>query len=520
MTGQTFIDIVQQQARARPTALAYRCGDRRWTFADVERDTNRIANTLAALGLGRGDRVAALTKFHVEAALLTLAAAKLGAVCMPVNWRLAPAEVRYIVDHGGAKLMMADRGFLPLVDRAGMPTLQQVVVTDGEDVGTHDGLPGFHDWYAAASDVMTPVSVKPEDPMLQLYSSGTTGLPKGVQLMHRNLLAHLAFIDAGAFGHWVPDDLQLICLPLFHVGGTDSLLWSFYTGSQVLLLRDAAAQTIVDAFRAHRVTIAGFVPTIMAMVLDHPDTAGLDFSALRLVSYGGSPISPELLQQAYATFGCRFQQLFGMTEATGGVVMLADEDHRGDPALLKACGRPLPTTQLKVVDSDGHALQAGEVGEIAVRSPTMMKGYWQRPEETAKAFRDGWYLTGDAGNFDAQGYLYIRDRIKDMVVSGGENIYPTEVEIALRRHPDVAEVAVIGVPDPKWGEAVKAVVVRQPGSALDDVGLIAFARTYLAGFKCPKSVDFVAELPKNAAGKVLRRELRKQYWSGNERQVG
>jgi acyl-CoA synthetase (AMP-forming)/AMP-acid ligase II len=200
--------------------------------------------------------------------------------------------------------------------------------------------------------------------------------------------------------------------------------------------------------------------------------------------------------------------------------MLADEDHRGDPGLLKACGKPLPGVELRIVDTEGRTLPAGAVGEIAVRSPTVMKGYWQRPEETAKVMRDGWYLTGDAGNFDEAGYLFIRDRIKDMVVSGGENVYPTEVEIALRRHAEVTEVAVIGVPDAKWGEAVKAVVVRQPGSELDEAALIAFARDYLAGFKCPKSVDFVEELPKNAAGKVLRRELRQQYWSRHERQVG
>ncbi len=509
---ETIADLTRGPGRTSPAHPAIICEGETLSYGELDARASRVANGLQAMGSGPGARVCFLARNSAAFAEVMQGAAKARCILVPLNWRLAGPEIEFITSDCSPVLIVVEPEFEEIA-RA-LSCAAKILVIGAGNEGD------FAAWRDAQAGTDPMLAGGRDDVALIMYTSGTTGLPKGVQLMHRNLLAHLAFIDAGAFGHWVPDDLQLICLPLFHVGGTDSLLWSFYTGSQVLLLRDAAAQTIVDAFRAHRVTIAGFVPTIMAMVLDHPDTAGLDFSALRLVSYGGSPISPELLQQAYATFGCRFQQLFGMTEATGGVVMLADEDHRGDPALLKACGRPLPTTQLKVVDSDGHALQAGEVGEIAVRSPTMMKGYWQRPEETAKAFRDGWYLTGDAGNFDAQGYLYIRDRIKDMVVSGGENIYPTEVEIALRRHPDVAEVAVIGVPDPKWGEAVKAVVVRQPGSALDDVGLIAFARTYLAGFKCPKSVDFVAELPKNAAGKVLRRELRKQYWSGNERQVG
>jgi len=333
-------------------------------------------------------------------------------------------------------------------------------------------------------------------------------------------MSHLRFLEAGAFGPWTAQDIQLVCLPTFHIGGTDSGLWSFYTGSTVLLLTDANTDTVVDAFARHRVTVAGFVPTIMRAVLADPGTARLDFSTLKLVSYGGSPISPELMVQARAVFGCRFQQLFGMTETTGGVSILTDEDHcKADGNLLRSCGRSLPLVEIRIVDEEGRERPRGTAGEIAVRGSVVTRGYWQRPDETAKALREGWFHTGDVGTMDAAGYLYIHDRIKDMIVSGGENVYPTEVENALALHDAVAECAVIGVPDSRWGEAVKAFVVLREGRDVSERALLAFARTRIAAYKCPKSIELVAGLPRNAAGKLLRRELRKAFWGDAKRQV-
>ncbi len=522
MPGQTFIEIVQHQARTRPTALAYRCGDRCWTFADVEHDTNRIANSLAALGIGPGDRVATLTKFHVEATLLTLAATKLGAVCMPVNWRLAPAEVRYIVDNGGARLMLADRGFLPLVDRAGMPQLLQVVVTDG----AQDGLPGFHDWYAAASDAMTPVAARPEDPMLQLYSSGTTGLPKGVVLSHAGLVFNcqlgVTVWQVGA------DSVVGNALPTFHIAGANMGLFSLYIGATGSSYPDFDPGGFIEAIGRHGITHTFLVPAMILFMLQSPKVKEGDYRTLKLISYGGSPISDRVLTDAMAAFGCGFMQVYGLTEIAGSATFLMPEDHQtsGPKArLLRSAGQAVPGARVRVVEPGTLTdLPDGQTGEVLIESPGNMIGYWGNPEATAAAFpegrnpRGGWFRSGDGGYLDG-GYLYINDRIKDMIISGGENIYPAEIENALMQHPGVADGAVIGVPDAVWGESVKACVVRRPDSAVTERELIDFLRERLAHFKCPKSVDFVDALPRNPTGKLLKRILREPYWAGKERGV-
>jgi len=257
------------------------------------------------------------------------------------------------------------------------------------------------------------------------------------------------------------------------------------------------------------------------MMLDHPDAREADFSNLEGMAYGASPIPLDLLQRGVDRLGCDFAQMYGMTETYGTVVCLGPEDHApGREGVMRSAGKALPSVELRIVDADGNVLPPGEIGEVTVRSPTTMAGYWNRPEETARVLSpDGWLRTGDAGILDENGYLFIQDRIKDMIISGGENVYPAEVESAIYGHPDIADVAVIGVPDDRWGEAVKAVVVRRPGAALEADGVIGWAREKIAGFKCPKTVDFIDALPRNPSGKILRRELRAPYWEGRERQV-
>ena len=525
MPEQTFIEIVQHQARTKPQALAYRCGDRRWTYADIERDSNRIANALAAMGMGAGDRVAALTKFHVEALLLTLAAAKLGAVCMPVNWRLAPGEVRYIVDHGGAKLMMADRAFLSLVDRVGMPTLQQVVVTDGG----HDGLPGFADWFAAAADTFTPVAAKPEDPMLQLYSSGTTGLPKGVVLSH----AGLAYNCRQGVEVWGVTETSVVgnALPTFHIAGANMALFALYSGATGASYPDFDPAAYIDAIGAHGITHTFVVPAMILFMLQSPRVRQGDFRTLQLMAYGGSPISDRVLTDAMAVFGCGLMQVYGLTEIAGSATFLLPEDHQASgpkAKLLRSAGKPIPGARLRVVAPgtlhDLQDLPDGQTGEVLIESPGNMIGYWRNPEATAAAFPEGrnanggWFRSGDGGYLD-DGYLYINDRIKDMIISGGENIYPAEIENTLMQHPDVADGAVIGVPDATWGESVKACVVRRPGSTATEREIIDWMRERLAHYKCPKTIDFVEALPRNPSGKLLKRILREPYWQGKTRGV-
>ncbi len=522
MPASTFTAIVQQQARTRPDRLAYRCGDRRWTFADVDRDSSRMANALAAMGVVAGDRVAVLTRFHVESTLLTLAAAKLGAVCMPVNWRLAPAELHYIVDHGGARLMLADRAFLPLVDRAAMPTLQQVLVTEGPQ----DGLPGFHAWYAGQPGTFQAVDARPEDPLLQLYSSGTTGLPKGVVLSHAGLVFNCQ-LGTQVWGV-TADAVVANALPTFHIAGANMGLFPLFAGATGSSYPEFDPAGFIDAIGQHGITHTFLVPAMVLFMLQSPRVRQGDFRTLQLIAYGGAPISDRVLTEAMAAFGCGFMQVYGLTEIAGSATFLLPEDHAATgpkAGLLRSAGQPVPGARVRIVDPlTLQDLPDGQTGEVLIESPGNMLGYWRNPEATAAAFPEGrnanggWFRSGDGGYLQ-DGYVYINDRIKDMIISGGENIYPAEIENTLMQHPDVADGAVIGVPDAQWGEAVKACVVRRPGSSATERAIIDWMRARLAHYKCPKSIDFVDALPRNPSGKLLKRILRAPYWDGRDRAV-
>ena len=508
-------DLPELLAARCPGAVAMEHKGRTTTYAELNAHSAQIANGLIATGRRAGSRVAYLGKNSDVYFELLLGSARANWVIVPINWRLSPSEVEFIIADAAAEVVVVEREFLNRVELLLAETAKQVLVIEGEDARD------FRAWRERQSPSDPDLSHQSDATVIMMYTSGTTGVPKGVELTNRNILGHLRFIANGAFGEWTADDVQLICLPISHIGGTDCGLWGIYAGARNLILATASAEEIVGAFAQRSITITGLVPAIVNLVLDHPEVARADFSHLKLISYGGSPISAELLVRATEVFDCRFQQLFGLTETTGGVVKLAHEDHvDGNPKRLRSCGRPLPDVEVRVVDETGTPRPVGETGEIAIRAEVVMKGYWNRPAETREAIRDGWFFTGDAGYFDADGYLYIHDRIKDKIVSGGENIYPAEVEAALAAHAAVAETAVIGVPDPKWGEAVKAFVVLRPGHSPSAAELIAFARTRIAAFKCPKSIEFVHAVPRNASGKILRRELRQPYWQGQARQVG
>ncbi|KQP04219.1 hypothetical protein ASF45_12655 [Pseudorhodoferax sp. Leaf265] len=519
---RTLVDGLARQLATRPQATAYRCGERRLTFADVERETNRLANALAATGVGRGSRVAVLTKHHIECLLVTLAACKLGAVCMPVNWRLTGAEAAYIVNHGEASFLMADAEFLPTVQAAELPGITTLVST----LGGSGAVPGLADWYAGFDAHCTPVAVDAQDAALQLYSSGTTGLPKGVVLSHAGLLSTSRVVARD----WNFDARHVLGnpLPVFHVAGMTMLLLTLYTGGQTASYPDFDPKAYLAAFAAHGITHTFVVPAMLLFMLQVPDAKDLPKPALQLIAYGGSPISETVLQQAFEVFGCDFLQVYGLTEVSGPATFLMPEDHRaGDAELLRAAGRPIGGARLRIVDPITQQDVAGDgaVGEVWIESDRNLLEYWRNPEATEAAYpegrnaRGGWFRSGDGG-YLKDGYLYIHDRIKDMIVSGGENIYPAEVENVLMRHPAVADGAVIGVPDATWGEAVKACVVLRPGHTADAAGVIAFMREHLAHYKCPKSVDIVEALPRNPSGKILKRVLREPYWKGQRRAVG
>jgi long-chain acyl-CoA synthetase len=354
------------------------------------------------------------------------------------------------------------------------------------------------------------------DVVLQLYTSGTTGVPKGVLTTHRNLAAAA---ETSPYWEFDADSVSLTALPMFHIGGIGWTFLGLWNGATTVLVSEFVPEDVLDAIEQQRVTNAVLVPTMLQLLTSVPGAAERDYSALRSIAYGASPITTPVLKAALRTFRCSLYGIYGLTESTGGVVQLDPADHDPDGLrehLLRAAGRPLPWVELRIADtSTGAELAAGETGEVWLRAPNVTPGYFNRPQETAAALTpDGWLRTGDGGYVDAEGYLFLTDRIKDMIVSGGENVYPVEVEEALSQHPGVAEVAVIGVPDERWGETVKALVVARPGSAPTPDELIAFARERLAGYKLPRSVDFVEELPRTPSGKVLKRELRNRYAGG------
>jgi long-chain acyl-CoA synthetase len=320
---------------------------------------------------------------------------------------------------------------------------------------------------------------------------------------------------------WDPDDVSLVALPVFHISGTGWGVVGVYAGAFNVVLAEFENKAVIEAIRDFKVSKTVLVPATIQMVLDSPGLDPRDFSSITDFLYGASAIPIDLLQRAVTTLGCGFIQLYGMTETCGAVTYLPRVDHaEGNPRMASA-GKPIPGAEIRIMDPESDTmLGPNVVGEICIKSPTTMLGYWKQDAETARCIqKDGWVRSGDAGRLDEDGYLFISDRVKDMIVSGGENVYPAEVENAMYGHPDIAEVAVIGVPDARWGEAVKAVVVVRPGRTPDAAGILDYTRRRIAGYKLPKSVDFVEALPRNGTGKVLKRDLRAPYWAGRDRQV-
>ena len=502
--AETILDTVRRHARERGAGLAYWTPARTWSFAQLDEASSRIAQGLRSLGIGPGDRVACLTKLTADCVALVLGANKIGAVCMPVNWRLAPPEIEYIVNNGNAKLMMADVAFVDSVK--GIRTF----VTED-----------FSSWYNKFEAKDPNHNPSPDDTALQLYSSGTTGLPKGVELSHRNLTVSMVEAVPSAIDYHGAPDVMLNALPTYHIAGVGVALLTASKGGMSVLFPDFDPAKVVAAIAQHRVTHSFLVPAMIQFMLQVPGADKADYSSLKGISYGASPISEKVLLDAMRTFKCRFMQVYGLTETTGAITCLPPEDHDPDGPrkhLLRSAGKPIEGVELRVVDAAGRDCADGEVGEVWIRSAQNMKGYWANKKATSDAFIEGWFRTGDAG-YLREGYVYMHDRIKDMIVSGGENIYPAEVENALMQHPAVADGAVIGVPDERWGEAVKACVVLKAGAKATAGEIIDFTRSRIAHFKCPRSVDFMETIPRNPTGKILKRVLREPYWKDMVRRV-
>ncbi len=510
-----FLDErVTHWAVTKPDEEAVTYLSRTWTWSQWYDRIQRLAGALRARGVGRGDVVAFLDKNHPACVEMTLAAAMLGAGNAIINFRLAADELDYVLNDCGAKVLVVGEELRPGIDAIA----DRLTAVDHIVTVTPDGTDGdaYEQLIADGSPVSRSPDVRRDDTCIVMYSSGTTGRPKGIALTHANVIAH----TVNAFEGWTaePGDKNLVAMPLFHVGGTSYMQYGLHHGAPSYMTRDVDGAALAGGILcgANRTFL---VPAVLAKVFDAGEDAVKLFGALKTFAYGASPMPLPLLRSALQAWPeTEFIQVYGLTEVCGAISRLGPDDHRGaTEARLMSAGTIVPEGEVRVVDPDtGVDVPVGEQGELWFRTPQLMKGYLNRPEATAETVTpDGWFRTGDIGRVDDGGYIFVEDRLKDMIISGGENIYSIEVERVLAEHPAVAEVAVIGVPDEKWGESVKAVVTLD-GNASDQ-DLIAFARERLAAYKCPKSVDIVDELPRNPTGKILKKDLRKPYWEGRDR---
>jgi fatty-acyl-CoA synthase len=492
--GMTISDQVARHARATPDAVAFTFDGIHRTYRELDERAGRLANVLAGRGVGAGDRVAMLVYNGLESVEAYLACARIGAISVPLNFRLVAAEVAYQLQDSGAALVIVDPALAAMV-----PAGARLVI--GDD---------YERALASVSPSRPPTPVDRQAPAVIMYTSGTTGRPKGAVLTHDNLLVQTV---SRAIHSGLPTDCRtwLVATPLFHVAAFAAVLSSLFVGGRVVLGRSAAfdpART-ADLLERERIGYCFFVPSQWQAIVDLPDLAKRDFSALRVISWGGAPATTALLRKLFQTFpGANVTTAFGQTECTCVTTML-----QGDDALRKigSVGTPMLNVEVRIVDEHGDDVRRGDVGEIVYRGPSVMKEYWNKPAETAEAFAGGWFHSGDLVRQDDEGYIYVVDRLKDMIISGGENIYCVEVEDAVASHPQVAEVAVVGVPHEKWGETPVAVVVPvDPANPPTAEELQAWCRRRLAPYKCPRGVSIVDTLPRNASGKVRKNELRRQ----------
>lgn len=516
-------DRFEFYARSRGDLCFARCGDRSLSYADASRRANRMAHAMVRSGLQAGDRLAYVGFNGIDHALVYYATSRIGVVAVPLNPRLTAEELGFIVGDAGARVVLADPEMCERLGplRASLPTVETWVALGGD---VPEGWCGVEAWLEGGSTGELRHRGQPDDVLYQMYTSGTTGLPKGVLLTHRSVLTNCAQVSAGLSYAVEPGDRWLIVAPLFHAAAVITAFSCVAGGGCLVIQKGFDPRAVVDALSDEDIALTTLVPAmIQACLATVDDVADRSYPALRAMAYGGSAIAEPTLLRAMEVFGCDFYQGFGQTESSAGLTYLTELDHRaavsGRPELLASCGQALPGTELRIVDPAGAPLPPGAVGEVIARGPQLMSGYWNQPEETTTALRDGWLWTGDAGSLDELGYLTIHDRLRDMVVTGGENVYPREVENVLLGHPSVLDVAVIGVPDETWGEVVHAVVVVGPDAAVDLDSLREYGRGHLAGFKLPRGVTVVDELPRNASGKVLKAELRGPYWAHQDRRV-
>lgn len=513
-------DIIAHHGERFRDKAAVITGDTRLTYGALRDRVLRLANALRGLGLAHGDRVGVLSTNRGEYIECVFAIAEAGLVWVPLNFRLTASEVAFIVNDAQCAAVIFSSDLVgiaePLV--AMTPCVREWVAI-GQ--GPAPGAP-YEDLVSSARATRSDQRAFDSDLVAIMYTSGTTGRPKGAMITHRQLLSGAAY-TALASGAAAPD-VSLQVIPQFHAGGNLAQVAEILVGATTVVCPHFDPDLVVSLIEAERVNFVCFVPSMLVFLLECPGLTAERVASMQRVMYGGSAIAPDRLSRALEIFDADFQQVYGQTEACVFATILHGEDHRagltsGRSELLLSCGRESIGYNVRVVDDADRELPPGEVGEVAIRGDSVMHGYWNLPEASAGALRNGWLHTGDMGRHDADKYLYIVDRKIDLIISGGENVYPVEVENVISAHPDVLEVAVIGVPDAAWGEAVKAIVVPRADARLSEIDIVSFCRDRIARFKTPKSIDFADSLPRTPSGKVMKTELRKPYWVGREREV-
>ncbi len=512
-------DITRFHAVNSPTDTALFYEGCRTSFAQLDQFASQVANGLKAEGIELQGNVAWLDLNSEMFFELLFGCAKANTVICPINWRLAGPEIVYILNDAEAHILFVGERFLDLIESISdqLVHVRKIVSISGE----HPEWEEYVSWRDKQSVEDPHRKTSPTDAAIQMYTSGTTGHPKGVLLSCGALLeSTLDDSDGMDWNRWDANDVSLLVMPCFHIAGLRWGVMGLLPGATTVILPEFDPVRIIEAISARKVTKLFLVPSALRLVLLASQEMATDFSSLQYLWYGASPIPLDLLREAIDAFQCEFVQTYGLTETAAQTTYLPPSDHDPDGnERMKSAGKALPNIQIQIISESGALLAPRKIGEICISSPANMIGYWKLPEATAKTIVDGWVHTGDAGYMDEDGYVYIHDRIKDMVVSGGENVYPAEVESAIYGHPAVADVAVIGVPDEKWGEAVKAIVVLKTGVTCAAEELIAYTKEHIAAYKAPKSIDFIDALPMNPSGKVLKTELRKPFWNGVERQV-
>ena len=513
----TLLEFFNWRVKQSSDDIVFKFNDREMTYREYDSKANSVAQGIIKEDCKPNARIAILAKnsdYYTEILYGTI---KSRTVLVGINWRLAPPEVVFVVNDSKSEILFVGPDFYKLIEgiEDQLPSIKKIVAMDD----SHPVWESYTSWRDGQNNNNPDLTGNLEDDVIQLYTSGTTGHPKGVRMTNKNLLASTPMVEKRWGADWHEKTVNFVLSPLFHVAGSNIVVMGVVFGCKNIIIPEPDPTRILELIESEKIETAFMVPALILFLLQHPNCSKTDFSSLRQIVYGASPIAQDTLLKAVEVMQCDFWQVYGLTESTGIGTTLSPSDHNIDLGKLRSCGKPYPGVNIKIIDESNNTLEHNEVGEILIKSDVIMKGYWNRPDANEDAIIDEWFYTGDAGYIDEDGFLYIHDRVKDMIISGGENIYPAEVENALMSHPDIADAAAVGIPDDKWGETVKGFVILKQDSNITEKEIIAYAKDQIAAYKCPSSIDFITEMPRNPSGKILRRELRAPFWDDAERNV-